>query len=234
MAAGQKIFVIFLPFLAMPPKGSKAKIQIQFPEKLWFSLTKKYPYLQFSIKAFVPIEQDPFVGNSLILVQGQNFSQFLQDLEKHPSLISYSIMEKNSSSMILNTYTKDQFLLKSIVKNLILVELPVSVNAGVAEFNISSSRQNIDKFITELESKGLSITVKYLGTYETDPISHLLTPRQHEVYTQAKKKGYYNSPREITLTELAEQLNMAKSSLSSMLQRIHSKLLGNIEEKIEK
>jgi len=48
-----------------------------------------------------------------------------------------------------------------------------------------------------------------------------------EIYLKAKEAGYYDSPRKITLTELAEKIGMAKSSISSILQRIHKKLLGS-------
>lgn len=207
--------------------STKSILHIHFPPQLWLVLTKKFPYLQFEIRAFVPIEQDPFVGNSLIAVTGTNPEQILSDLDNHPSLLSYSIMERSPNQIILNTITRDQFLLISIVKNMILVDLPVPVSNGVAEFTVSSTRENIDLFIADLENRGLQVEIKTIGNYSQDSLAQILTPRQYEVYQTAKDCGYYNSPRQITLTELAQEMDVAKSSLSTMLQRIHSKLLGN-------
>lgn len=110
---------------------------------------------------------------------------------------------------------------------MILVNLPVLVSNGIAEFNISSSRRNIDNFIKDLELHGLKVELKRLGNYSENLIEQILTPRQFEIYLHVKDKGYYDTPRQITLSELANELHLAKSSLSSMLQRIHSKLLGN-------
>ncbi|MHA1520867.1 MAG: helix-turn-helix domain-containing protein [Promethearchaeota archaeon] len=211
----------------MDGSSTKSKLIITFPKQLWLSLTKKYTNLQFEIKAFIPVEQDPFVGNSLISITGSVPESFLQELDIHPSLISYSIMERTPNHMILNTVTKDHILLLTIVKNMILVDLPVSVSNGVAEFVISSTRSNIDQFIQDLESRGLSVEIKSIGNYSEDLFHKILTPRQFEVYNSAKQKGYYESPRQITLTELAREIKVAKSSLSSILQRIHSKLLGS-------
>ncbi|MCF2139366.1 MAG: helix-turn-helix domain-containing protein [Candidatus Lokiarchaeota archaeon] len=207
--------------------SAKSKVLISFPSKLWLHRTKKYPYLQFTIKAFVPISHDPFVGNSLVSIQGTNPETFISELDDHPSLISYSIMEKKKNLIIINTHTKDPFLLRAIVKNMILVNLPVLVSNGIAEFNISSSRRNIDNFIKDLELHGLKVELKRLGNYSENLIEQILTPRQFEIYLHVKDKGYYDTPRQITLSELANELHLAKSSLSSMLQRIHSKLLGN-------
>ncbi|TFH30154.1 MAG: hypothetical protein E4G98_02605 [Promethearchaeota archaeon] len=208
--------------------STKSKLLIHFPDQLWLVLTKKYPQLQFEIKAFVPVEQDPFVGNSLIAITGSIPESLLQELENHPSLMSYSVMERSSNQMILNTITKDQFLMLTIVKNMILVDLPVPVSNGCAEFVVSSTRSNIDHFIQDLEDRGLRVEIKSIGIYSEDILQDVLTPRQFEVFNLAKQKGYYESPRQITLTELAREINVAKSSLSSILQRIHAKLLGSI------
>ncbi|MHA1612953.1 MAG: helix-turn-helix domain-containing protein [Promethearchaeota archaeon] len=211
----------------MNGSSAKSKLLITFPSQLWLSLTKKYTNLQFEIKAFIPVEQDPFVGNSLIAITGSVPDSFLQELDYHPSLISYSVMERTPNQMIINTVTKDHVLLLAIVKNMILVDLPVPVSNGVAEFVISSTRSNIDQFIHDLESRELLVEIKSIGVYSEDLLQNVLTPRQFEVYNLAKQNGYYESPRQITLTELAREIDVAKSSLSSILQRIHSKLLGS-------
>lgn len=79
-----------------------------------------------------------------------------------------------------------------------------------------------------MEDRGLRVEIKSIGIYSEDRLQDVLTPWQFEVFNLAKQKGYYESPRQITLTELAREINVAKSSLSSILQRIHAKLLGSI------
>ncbi len=223
----RKIFIQSNVIFHMVGASTTSKLLIHFPDKLWLGqLGREYPYYQFEIRAFVPISHDPFIGNSLITITGHNPSQLLKRLDTHPSLMSYSIMEQTDTLLSVNTQTKDQFLLMSIVKNFILVHLPFKITDGIAEFIVSSTRENIDNFIHALTSKGLKVEIKSIGHFSEDLLKKELTSRQFFIYQEAKKAGYYDAPRKITLTELASTLEIAKSSLSSMLQRIHSKLLG--------
>ena len=128
----------------------------------------------------------------------------------------------------INTQTKDQYLLETIVKYHIIIKFPVPVEDGIATFQINSTRENVDAFIEALNTKGIKTELKSVGGYTNEDVDgRELTPRQQEIYKLAKESGYYDSPRRISLTELADQIGMAKSSLSSLLQRIHKKLLGS-------
>ncbi|MCP4761976.1 MAG: hypothetical protein GY870_09345 [archaeon] len=212
----------------MNQPGTTSKLIITFPEKLWLGeLSRKFPYFQFEIKSFIPISQDPFIGNSLITITGSNPTQLLEHLNDHPSLRSYFIMEESNTQITINTQTKDQYLLKIIVKNSIIVKFPIKITKGKAEFIVTSTREKIDQFIEQLANRNISVEIKSIGHYSEDLLENELTSRQNFIYQKARELGYYDTPRKITLSELANQLDMAKSSLSGMLQRIHKKLLGS-------
>lgn len=211
-----------------PQTASTSQLIIHYPSKLWLGqLSKDFPHANIQITAFVPIKQDPFVGNSMITIRSVEIEKILSQMEKYPSLLSYSIMEQSGNTLVLSTRTKDDLLLRAIVKNTVLIQLPVKVLKGTAEFIINGSRTNIDDFISDLNSKGIQVDIKNLGHFSEDLLDLKLTTRQFEVYQEAKKHGYYDNPRRINLTNLAEKLGIAKSSLSGMLQRIHNALLGN-------
>ena len=207
--------------------GSISKIIIHLPEKLWLgAISRTFPYYEFEIKSFIPISQEPFIGNQLIKIIGSNPQQVLTHIQQHNSLVNAFVVESTPTSITINTQTADNFLLKSLIKNQILVRLPVKITKGDAEFNVTSTRGNIDQFLDDLSHHGILSDIKSLGTYTEDQNQLELTPRQIFVYKKAQELGYYDSPRRISLTELSEQLQIAKSSLSTMLQRIHKKLLG--------
>ena len=136
-------------------------------------------------------------------------------------------MERSHDSVILSARTQDNLLLRAIVKNFILVKLPVKVYEGKAEFVINGTRSNIDNFIKMLSEKGIKTEIMNLSQFSGDLKNIWLTTKQYIVYQEARKQGYYDHPRKLTLTKLADNLGMAKSSLSAMLQRIHNVLLGN-------
>ena len=208
--------------------GTTSIIRIIFPEKLWLGqLSRQFPNFQFEIKSFIPISQDPIIGNNLITITGTNPSQLLVNLQNHPSLVSYFVLEESPTQITLNTQTKDQFLLKAIIKNYILIKFPVKIDNGQANFTVTSSRENINQFMQDLNEVGIEADLKSIGHYTENENENVLTPRQNIIYRQARESGYYDTPRRISLSELADQLKISKSTLSTMLQRVHKKLLGN-------
>ena len=60
----------------------------------------------------------------------------------------------------------------------------------------------------------------------------LLTPRQREVFELALRRGYWTSPREITLTDLSVELKIAKSTLSVILHSIECKIIDKYYDEI--
>lgn len=52
-----------------------------------------------------------------------------------------------------------------------------------------------------------------------------LTPEQHEALAEAYKRGYFRVPRQITLDELAEILDISHQALSERLRRAHDALI---------
>ena len=208
--------------------GSKAKIEIRIPsDKLWLgAVSKKYPSFQFLITAFTPISQDPFIGNSLISINGFQTMPVLEDIRKHPSLKEFRILEETSCCLTIETKTFDPYLLHSIIKSCIFVNLPVQIKEGIATFEVSGSRDNINEFLELLEQKNIPVELKEIGEFSHNA-DYLLTPRQQEIFDSAKNSGFFEVPRKINLTSLAESLGMAKSTLSTMMQRIYAKLLGS-------
>lgn len=54
-----------------------------------------------------------------------------------------------------------------------------------------------------------------------------LTPAQRETLVEALQRGFYDVPRDVNMTELAETLDITQQSLSSRLRRAHGTLVRN-------
>lgn len=54
-----------------------------------------------------------------------------------------------------------------------------------------------------------------------------LTPKQQEALVAAWENGYFETPRETTLDEIADELDITQQSLSKRIQRGHQSLIGN-------
>jgi predicted DNA binding protein len=207
--------------------GSTTKVLIHIPSKLWLSkLSLEYPECEFSVLSAIPVSLDITVGNTLIKISCAKAQDIFRKISEHPSINSVSIIEEVANGLVINVFTKDESILDSIVKSHVVINFPVNIKNGIAEFVLSGLRTSINSFFEILESKGVKYEIKILGKYVQDKTIIDLTPRQLEIYYRAQEEGYYDVPRRITLTELAVKLDLAKSTLSSMLQRVHKKLIG--------
>ncbi|EQD61199.1 Bacterio-opsin activator, HTH domain protein [mine drainage metagenome] len=65
----------------------------------------------------------------------------------------------------------------------------------------------------------------------TDPTraSGRLTPHQEDLLKRAMAAGYFEVPRQITLTALSQRLGLAPSTLSETLAKVEKKLLEHRE-----
>jgi predicted DNA binding protein len=208
-------------------QGSTTKVIIEIPSKLWISdISKQYPESTFEIISAMPISFNQPVGNNMVKIINPNALEILEKIKNHPSIESVSIIEQTPTSIVINTQTKDKEMLEALIKSKVIIHFPIFIKDGKGEFVLSGLRISIDKFFEILDSKSIKCEIRSLGKYIQDRTIMELTPRQLEIYYKAQQEGYYDVPRRITLTELAEKLNIAKSTLSSILQRIHNKLIG--------
>lgn len=208
-------------------QGSSTKVIIEIPPKLWISdISKQYPESTFEVISAMPISFNQPIGNNMVKITNPNAAEILEKIKNHPSIESVSVIEQTPTSIVVNTHTKDKEMLETLLKSQVIIHFPILIKDGKGEFVLSGLRTAIDKFFEILDSKSIKYEIRSLGKYVQDRTIMELTPRQLEIYYKAQQEGYYDVPRRITLTELADKLNIAKSTLSSILQRIHNKLIG--------
>lgn len=113
------------------------------------------------------------------------------------------VTESNGEKVILKTYLSDRERLTDLIGDLRSAVESVSVRRlKRVDTQQGDSRQ---KFVT-------------LDLYE-------LTEKQRQAVTAAVAAGYYETPREVSLGELAAQIEISKSALSQRLKAAESKLV---------
>ncbi|WP_440991700.1 helix-turn-helix domain-containing protein [Haloarchaeobius baliensis] len=78
----------------------------------------------------------------------------------------------------------------------------------------------------ELDIHATLVSLQRLSELQTGQ-DHDLTPAQQEALVLAYEQGYYESPRQVTLAELAETLGITGQSLGSRLRRGTHRLIEN-------
>lgn len=88
----------------------------------------------------------------------------------------------------------------------------------VDERHLSKFREHFDR--------NFSLHRKYRPT-ESDDSEFGLTPEQHETLLVAAELGYFSVPREATVEDIAERLDISSNSVSQRLRRAHRALVQN-------
>lgn len=79
------------------------------------------------------------------------------------------------------------------------------------------------------ETVGVSVRRLYpLGPGDSDPVAARwnITPRQEAALRAAVEAGYFEVPREVTASEVADELDISKSAFLERLRRGQSRLFG--------
>lgn len=99
---------------------------------------------------------------------------------------------------------------------------------GWHETKVFKDYETFHDFHTTFENHGISLDLISITPDQSssdDPAGDGLTDRQREALELAVSRGYYESPRQVTAAELAEELDISQPSLSSLLRRGERQLL---------
>jgi predicted DNA binding protein len=113
-----------------------------------------------------------------------------------------------------------------------LAETNIVVLSGVGtidgwHFEVrGESREAISEFRTSCQSHDIPIEITAVhALLPVQDSGYELTETQREALVSAYEHGYFDSPRESSLEEIAAELGITQQSLSSRLRRGHRRLI---------
>lgn len=101
---------------------------------------------------------------------------------------------------------------------------PMRIRDGWIVSEATTTHDRLTRFTDELEAAGVAYELLSI-TQSTDP-RELLTDRQRELVERALERGYYDSPRRCSLTDLADELNVNKATASGILHRAEGAIIA--------
>ena len=108
--------------------------------------------------------------------------------------------------------------------NLVTLEFPLTLRNGWITIDLTTSHERLSQLKAEFEDT--SFTYEVVSITQSNRPTDLLTDRQQQFMLEALQRGYYDSPRQCTLTGLAAALDVGKSTAS--------RVLHNAEERVVK
>lgn len=200
----------------------KATLTITIPEEIWIGhLTRQHDNATFRILAALSGEGDTGVG--LVNVQTPNPTPVLEALVEYDAVIDVEVLELSDQRVLIQFETTQPLLLDLARQSGIPLAMPFSIRDGEAVWEITASRDRLSDLNDQLEAFGLPFTVDSI--HRNVDSTELLTDKQYQVLDVAIRQGYYDTPRGCTQEDIADRLDLAKSTCSETLHRAEAKII---------
>ncbi|QLG47647.1 helix-turn-helix domain-containing protein [Natrinema halophilum] len=207
---------------------AQATLTLTMPEAVWIQqISTDYPESTFRVLAAVPGSD---TGFALVRIAGPTVPNVVEDMDDHPQITELSLAQWSDNEATVHFETTAPLLMFSSRESGMPIELPVEIQDGEATIEVTGSRKRLSELADQLEQFGLTYQIDHVR--ERLHESQLLSERQLEVIAAAVDAGYYDTPRCCSLTELAGNLDIAKSTCSETLHRAEEAVIKRYVEEL--
>lgn len=199
----------------------EAKLRLTIPDGIWIGdVTREYPGTRVRVLAAIP---DEVTGVGLVEVTGPDVRAVVERMDGVEDVTGVEVLQEGDDQALVQFETTDPLLLFPARGSGVPLQMPFDIRDGEAHWEVTAPHDRLSALGDQLEAFGISFTVERLHEYT--PSETLLTERQRELVWTAVERGYYDTPRECSLTELAEAVGIAKSTCSSTLHRAEEQIV---------
>lgn len=207
----------------------RAVLTVHVPDRVWLGrLTRRHPDAEFRILTAFP---DGDHGTAMAEVTAEDVGEVLRDMDDCEEVVDLELLGGPGPEALVQFETSEPLLLVPVRKSGALLDLPFEVQDGRASWEVTATRDRLSTLGDQLRALGITFDVESVTQQvETD---RLLTDRQATLVETAVEEGYYDTPRDCTLTDLAEEIGVAKSTASETLHRAEGKIIKEFVDEVE-
>lgn len=198
-----------------------AQLAVTIPDDLWISeLSRTYPDTRFRVLAATANDAK---GVARIEVIGRSAGDVCDRIESYETVTELLLLEREPDRRRIQIETTVPVLLNAIQAAGVPLDLPVEITNGELDLEVRLPQDKLSKLGDTLDQFGISYTLECV--HQETESETLLTDRQQWLLREAFERGYYDTPRQISLVELAEEVDIAKSTCSEILHRAEGQVL---------
>ncbi len=170
-------------------------------------------------------------GSVRILARGRGIQKLKEDLLSHRGIESALIHDEGSDSIAANlTISKGGGgFLRPLIESEVLPNTPFEIRDGWVDWIFDTDNSHMKNLIKKMKESGLQHKIHSVSK---NGGTRLLTIRQREIFDLAIEEGYYETPRRITLTNLATKAGISKSTICEITHIIERKIIEEFSESI--
>jgi len=207
----------------------RATLEITIPDSVWMGeLSRANPDTTFEI---LTVFSQSDGGVALAEITGADVDSVVAEMVGYEEVTSTDVLQRTDETALVQFETSDPILLLPVRNAGTPLDLPFSVQDGRASWEVTAPRDRLSALGEQLRQFGIDFEV--LAVRQEMETEQLLTPKQLQLIRTAVENGYYDTPRESTLTELAEAADIAKSTCSETLHRAEEKIVKEFVDEAE-
>ena len=170
-------------------------------------------------------------------VRGSHSDDIVAAFTDHPGVQNVRLVDSVEDEYLLRAEWATEY--EGVLSTLGETRVPLIEAVGTDEqwtFDVrGDDRSDIAAFQSRCTELDIPITLTVLRTLtpvET-ATEAALTDAQQEALVLAYERGYFNSPREVTMEELGDELGISQQAIASRLRRGTRRILGNTLSALE-
>ncbi|MFW5948797.1 MAG: helix-turn-helix domain-containing protein [Halolamina sp.] len=139
------------------------------------------------------------------------------------SLRDATVLRRSDTGGLVQFETASPMLLRATQSSGVPVSFPFEIRDGVVNWTFTVLHDRLSTLRAALDDRGTDYQLGRIRGVNVE--EDVLTAHQRDVLEAAIDAGYYEQPRDVSLTALAAELEMAKSTLSGVLRRAEAALV---------
>jgi hypothetical protein len=204
----------------------EVRLRLTIPTELWLGeLTRRHPETTFRVLSALPDEQ---TGTALVELTGGPVTTVLEEMGGFEAVTALEVLNEGDDHALVQFETMTPVLLLAARDSAVPLALPFEVTDGTAVWELTASSDRLSALDSQLEAFGISFSIEQLRYDIT--AEPLLTDTQRTLVDTALELGYYDTPRTCSLTDLADEVGQAKSTVSETLHRAEGKIVRQFAE----
>lgn len=202
---------------------ARARISLQPPAGDWKAdVLSDFPEMVCTVPGITRSQGEVV---EIVVFSGLDAERGVSAVIEHPQITTTTRIHHDSNQVIMRLRVVDSLVLKAANKSGTPLSCPLDVRGGEVSIELINTHERITEFVDHLDASGGTFDLRYIQ--RDHELCRTLTERQQECLHVAVEQGYYETPRQCSLTEVADELSIAKSTCSAMLHRIEEALVEN-------
>jgi len=110
------------------------------------------------------------------------------------------------------------------------LEHPIVFQDDCLTFNMIGNPEDFNTFGSDAAEKGWGLEILSVCDYNphVNGILDVLTPKQKNILLESYRQGYFDHPRKVNASELAEKMGMHKTTLLEHIHKAEKRLIGHM------